>query len=206
MKRIAIIGQGYVGLTIAAYAAEYFEVIGFDSNQKLVDRLNLGISHIEGVDSTLLAKWIKANRYTATSKGSDIRECEIIIIAVPTPLTLDRKPDLGFIDAACKTIGQNLTKQVLIINESTSFPGTLRSYIKPAIEKYSSNQIEHLFLFVCLKGKTHCFANTFGVLLSKKYRIPDTTASSTSSWLTFGKDHICSSRAGKCCVCLTLPC
>ncbi len=145
MKRIAIIGQGYVGLTIAAYAAEYFEVIGFDSNQKLVDRLNLGISHIEGVDSTLLAKWIKANRYTATSKGSDIRECEIIIIAVPTPLTLDRKPDLGFIDAACKTIGQNLTKQVLIINESTSFPGTLRSYIKPAIEKYSSNQIEHLF-------------------------------------------------------------
>jgi UDP-N-acetyl-D-glucosamine dehydrogenase len=145
LKRIAIIGQGYVGLTIAAYAAEYFEVIGFDSNQKLVDRLNLGISHIEGVDSTLLAKWIKANRYTATSKGSDIRECEIIIIAVPTPLTLDRKPDLGFIDAACKTIGQNLTKQVLIINESTSFPGTLRSYIKPAIEKYSSNQIEHLF-------------------------------------------------------------
>ena len=145
MKRIAIIGQGYVGLTIATYAAEYFEVTGFDSNQKLVDRLNLGISHIEGVDSTLLAKWIKANQYMATSKGSDISECEIIIIAVPTPLTLDRKPDLGFIDAACKTVGQNLTKQVLIINESTSFPGTLRSYIKPTIEKYSSNRIEHLY-------------------------------------------------------------
>ncbi len=145
MKRIAIIGQGYVGLTIAAYAAEYFEVIGFDSNQKLVDRLNLGISHIEGVDSVLLSKWFKANRYRATSKGSDIRECEIVIIAVPTPLTLDRKPDLGFINAACKTIGQNLAKQALIINESTSFPGTLRNYIKPSIEKNSANGVEHLY-------------------------------------------------------------
>jgi UDP-N-acetyl-D-glucosamine dehydrogenase len=64
---------------------------------------------------------------------------------VPTPLTSDRKPDLRFIDAACKTIGENVKKPVLIINESTSFPGTLRNYIKPAIEKYSKNKIEHLY-------------------------------------------------------------
>jgi UDP-N-acetyl-D-glucosamine dehydrogenase len=143
--KIAIIGQGYVGLTISAFAAAHFEVVGFDSNQKIVDQLNLGVSHIEGVESALLAKWIKAGRYEATTKGSDIRDCEIVVIAVPTPLTLDRKPDLSFIEAACKTIGQNLSKPVLVINESTSFPGTLRNFIKPAIEKYSSIHIEHLY-------------------------------------------------------------
>ena len=143
--KVAIIGQGYVGLTISAFAAEYFDVVGFDSNQKIVDQLNSGISHIEGVESASLAKWIKAGRFTATTRGSDIRDCEIVIIAVPTPLTLDRKPDLSFIDAACKTIGQNLTKSVLVINESTSFPGTLRNFIKPTIEKHSQSPIEHIY-------------------------------------------------------------
>ena len=143
--KVGIIGQGYVGLTIAAFAAEHFEVIGFDSNQRIVDDLNLGISHIEGVESSQIRKWIKARRYTATSRGSDIRDCEIVVIAVPTPLTIDRKPDLSFIDAACKTIGQNLLRPVLVINESTSFPGTLRNFIKPAIERHSSVNIEHLY-------------------------------------------------------------
>jgi UDP-N-acetyl-D-glucosamine dehydrogenase len=143
--KVSVIGQGYVGLTISAFAAEHFDVIGFDSSQRVVDQLNSGISHIEGVESSLLAKWIKAGRYIATARGSDISDCEIVVIAVPTPLTTDRKPDLSFIDSACKTIGQNLSKPALVINESTSFPGTLRSYIKPAIEKYSSNQVEHLY-------------------------------------------------------------
>jgi UDP-N-acetyl-D-glucosamine dehydrogenase len=143
--KVSVIGQGYVGLTISAFAAEHFDVIGFDSNQQVVGQLNSGISHIEGIESSLLAKWIKAGRYTATARGSDISDCEIVVIAVPTPLTTDRKPDLNFIDAACKTIGQNLLRPVLVINESTSFPGTLRNFIKPAIEKYSSENIEHLY-------------------------------------------------------------
>jgi UDP-N-acetyl-D-glucosamine dehydrogenase len=67
------------------------------------------------------------------------------VIAVPTPLTADRKPDLSFIDDACKTIGQNLLGPVLVINESTSFPGTLRNFIKPAIGKYSSETVDHLY-------------------------------------------------------------
>ena len=128
--KIAIIGQGYVGLTISTFAAEHFEVVGFDSNQKIVDNLNLGISHIEGVQNSKLQSLIKSGKYNATTKGSDIQGSEIVVIAVPTPLTPDRKPDLSFIDAACKTIGQNLSKPVLVINESTSFPGTLRSFIK----------------------------------------------------------------------------
>ncbi len=143
--KVAIIGQGYVGLTISAFAAEYFEVVGFDTSQKIVEQLNSGFSHIEGVESALLTKWIKAGRYRATAQGSEISDCEIVVIAVPTPLNLDRKPDLTFIDAACKTIGKNIKKPVLVINESTSFPGTLRNFIKPAIERYSNNSVEHLY-------------------------------------------------------------
>ncbi len=143
--KVGIIGQGYVGLTISAFAAEYFDVVGFDSNPKIVEQLNLGVSHIEGIESSLLAKWIRAGRYKATTRGSDLSECEILVIAVPTPLTGDRKPDLSYIDSACKTIGQNLSKPVLVINESTSFPGTLRNFIKPTIEKYSPAPIQHMY-------------------------------------------------------------
>ena len=143
--KIAIIGQGYVGLTISAFAGEYFDVIGFDNNQRIVDQLNNGISHIEGVESSVLQQWINAGRYQATTNGRDIADADLVVIAVPTPLSKDRKPDLGFIEAACKTIGENVSKPALVINESTSFPGTLRNYIKPAIEKYSKNKIEHLY-------------------------------------------------------------
>ncbi len=143
--KIGIIGQGYVGLTISAFAAEFFDVVGFDSNQKIVDQLNLGHSHIEGVESALLEKLIKSGRYRASSQGRDIQDCDIIVIAVPTPLTSERNPDLTYIEAACKTIGENVSKPILIINESTSFPGTLRSFIKPTIERYSSEKVEHLY-------------------------------------------------------------
>lgn len=143
--RVAIIGQGYVGLTISSFACEFFNVVGFDNNQKIVDQLNRGFSHIEGIDSKVLSKWIKAGRYKATIHGSDLRDADIVVIAVPTPLTAEREPDLTFLDAACRTIGENVNLPVLIINESTSFPGTLRDYIKPAIEKYSKSPLEHLY-------------------------------------------------------------
>jgi UDP-N-acetyl-D-glucosamine dehydrogenase len=143
--KIAIIGQGYVGLTIAAFASKDHQVIGFDKSAETVARLNKGISHIEGVDSRDLKMAISSGNYLATTEAADISDAEIVVIAVPTPLTADRKPDLSFIDSACKTIGQSLKRSALIINESTSFPGTLRDYIKPLVEKYSANKFEHLY-------------------------------------------------------------
>lgn len=143
--KIAIIGQGYVGLTISVFAAEHFEVVGFDTNQRIVDQLNQGLSHIEGVEESALVKHIKRDRYRATTEGRDIEDVDIVVIAVPTPLDSDRKPDLSFIQNACKTIGENVHKPVLVINESTSFPGTLRSYIKSNIEKFSPTQVDHLY-------------------------------------------------------------
>ena len=143
--KVAIIGQGYVGLTISAFASKHHQVIGFDNNSVNVSRLNQGISHIEGVDSKEIAAAIKAGNYRATTEPSDISDSEIVVIAVPTPLTKDRKPDLTFIEAACKTIGNSLNRRALIINESTSFPGTLRDYIKPLVENYSSSDLGHLY-------------------------------------------------------------
>ena len=143
--KVAIIGQGYVGLTIAAFACKDHQVIGFDKSAETVARLNNGISHIEGVDSRDIKMAIASGNYLATTEAADISDAEIVLIAVPTPLTADRKPDLSFIDSACKTIGQALKRSALIINESTSFPGTLRDYIKPLVEKYSANKFEHLY-------------------------------------------------------------
>ena len=143
--KVAIIGQGYVGLTISVFAAEHHTVVGFDVNQGVVDALNGGHSHIEGVASSDLAKWIAAGKYKATTNAADIAGSDVVVIAVPTPLTADRKPDLAFVEAACKTIGENLKTPALIINESTSFPGTVRNLIKPEIEKYSGGSIQHMY-------------------------------------------------------------
>jgi UDP-N-acetyl-D-glucosamine dehydrogenase len=145
MTKVSIIGQGYVGLTISAFAGEFYDVVGFDNNQKTVDLLNQGISHIEGVEGSVLKKLIKAGSYRATTNPADIDGSEIVVIAVPTPLTRERDPDLSFIDSACKTLGENLKNSALIINESTSFPGTVRDYIKPAIESYSKGETKHLY-------------------------------------------------------------
>jgi len=143
MAKVAIIGQGYVGLTIAIFASKANQVIGFDNNQRIIDQLNKGVSHIEGVEDESLKIAISTGNYVATSNGIDILDAEIVVIAVPTPLDKDRKPDLAFIESACKTIAENIKNSVLVINESTSFPGTIRNFIKPLIEKFSPVKIEH---------------------------------------------------------------
>ena len=143
--KVSIIGQGYVGLTISVFAAEHHTVVGFDKNQDVVDALNAGKSHIEGVESADIVRLIKAGNYKASGSAADIAGSDVVVIAVPTPLTKDRKPDLAFVESACKTIGENLTSSALIINESTSFPGTVRNLIKPVIEKYSGGQVEHMY-------------------------------------------------------------
>jgi UDP-N-acetyl-D-glucosamine dehydrogenase len=143
--RVSIIGQGYVGLTFSVYASKHHQVIGFDLNSEVVSNLNNGLSHIEGVRSESIKLAIDSGNYKATTQATDISNSEIVVIAVPTPLDGSRKPDLTFIDSACKVIAENLTGPALIINESTSFPGTIRNYIKPTIDKYSKQKFEHLY-------------------------------------------------------------
>jgi UDP-N-acetyl-D-glucosamine dehydrogenase len=143
--KVSIIGQGYVGLTISVFAAEHHNVVGFDKNQGVVDALNSGKSHIEGVESDDLTRLIALGKFSATTDPAEINGSDVVVIAVPTPLTKDRKPDLVFIEQACKSIGENLKTPALIINESTSFPGTVRNLIKPLIDKHSGGVISHMY-------------------------------------------------------------
>jgi UDP-N-acetyl-D-glucosamine dehydrogenase len=143
--KVSIIGQGYVGLTISAFAAKHHQVVGFDLKSSIVAQLNKGISHIEGVASEDIKQAIYSGNYKATTDSAEITGSDIVVIAVPTPLDVDRKPDLTYIDSACKVIAESLTGPALIINESTSFPGTIRNYIKPTIEKYSKQKFDHQY-------------------------------------------------------------
>lgn len=142
--KVSIIGQGYVGQTVAMYAAQEYDVVGFDIHPDLVSELNSGKSRIEGLDQTLLSAALSANRYKASNDPKDIDGAEVIVIAVPTPLTIDKKPDLSYIESACKIIAENLKNDALIINESTSYPGTVRKLIKPLIEKLAPDR-KHMY-------------------------------------------------------------
>ena len=124
--KIAIIGQGYVGRSIAVSAAAAgHRVVGFDTNAAVIADLKI------------------SGDYVGTTDSSVIGDAEIVLIAVPTPLDENRKPDLSAIRAACATIVENVTKPVLIINESTSYPGTLRNEIAAVIEEASG--LGHLY-------------------------------------------------------------
>ena len=139
--RVAIIGQGYVGLTIAVGAAGAgHSVVGFDVNGGLVATLNSGTSHIEGITDKELAGFIESGIYKASADAAMLNGCEVIIIAVPTPLDDKRNPDLSFIHDAVDLIAKNVKSKALIINESTSYPGTLRKEIAVRI-----TDVEHLY-------------------------------------------------------------
>lgn len=143
---VSVIGQGYVGLTIAVEAAKAgYEVVGFDVNSKLVERLSNGRSHIEGISDSELKELLSNGHLVISSSPLMIADSQVVVIAVPTPLDQSRNPDTSFLDAACLTIAQNLTHSALIINESTSFPGTLRNLIAGSIAAQSSPNILHMY-------------------------------------------------------------
>lgn len=118
--KIAIIGQGYVGRSVAfAAVGAGHSVIGFDTDSDVISTL-----HIKGDFQGTTDAWL-------------IGSADVVVIAVPTPLDEARKPDLSAVKAACKTIIENVKKPVLVINESTSYPGTLRNEIAAVIEDAS---------------------------------------------------------------------
>jgi UDP-N-acetyl-D-glucosamine dehydrogenase len=132
--KVAIIGQGYVGLTIAASAARVgHSVVGLEINHEIAQRLAVGESHIEGILSSYLKNFISAGTYSCVEDPSALASAEVVIITVPTPLDDDRNPDLSAIYSACDIIVANFSSPVLIINESTSYPGTLRQEIAARI-------------------------------------------------------------------------
>ena len=136
--KIAVVGQGYVGLPLAIAAANAsFRVIGLDNNRNKVANLNNFISDIEGISSDELKKITSKGNYYATDDFSEIAGAEIILICVPTPLGNNGKPDLKFLIEATTEVAKNMSKGTLVIIESTVAPGTTRNMIVPLIKNVS---------------------------------------------------------------------
>jgi UDP-N-acetyl-D-glucosamine dehydrogenase len=133
-KMVAIIGQGYVGLPLAiAATSSGWTVIGIDVNGKTVTNLNLGQSHIEDISDLELQKVLSANLYRASIDFNDVSAADVVVICVPTPLNDKREPDLAFLNGAVTAVAPYLKKDVLLISESTSYPGTVRDVVKGLI-------------------------------------------------------------------------
>ncbi len=134
---LAVIGLGYVGLPLAIEAANNtLKVAGYDINKIVVDNLNNSLSHVEDIsDQTLNDALSKELSFTFDSKV--LGESEYIVISVPTPLT-DYQPDLSYVEAASKSIGENLKKGQVVILESTTYPGTTLEIVLPILENISN--------------------------------------------------------------------
>jgi len=133
--KVAVVGQGYVGLPLAIAAAESgYEVVGIDTNELLVATLSKGISPIGDISDTDVANVISSNKYTAKTDFSEISTAEVVVVCVPTPLDSDRRPDLSYIKSAFKEIARHLSDGAMVINESTVAPGTTRSFIVRMLE------------------------------------------------------------------------
>ena len=133
--KIGVIGQGYVGLSLALVAAESgLEVTGLDSNLELIRKLRVGETSVGGISKEAVLRLIDSKKYNPTSEIDALNGNEIIIIAVPTPLDSYKRPDLQFLRSATLQIANSVDTPALIINESTSYPGTLRNFIKPLLD------------------------------------------------------------------------
>ena len=136
--RIAIIGQGYVGLPLAkAFVEAGTFVAGIESNPRLSTQLSSGISHVEDISNAQLSSMLETNRYIVETKLDVISSCQVVIICVPTPLDDNGSPDLSILIKAVQDVSPHLINGAILISESTSYPGTLRNLIAPIVLKLS---------------------------------------------------------------------
>jgi UDP-N-acetyl-D-glucosamine dehydrogenase len=130
-----VIGLGYVGLPLAVEAGKAgIRVLGFDVKQDVADSVNAGRSHIQDVPDEDVAELTGAGRLEATTDMSRMAECDVVSICVPTPLSKTRDPDVSFVLAASEAVASALRKGQLVLLESTTYPGTTREVLLPALE------------------------------------------------------------------------
>jgi UDP-N-acetyl-D-glucosamine dehydrogenase len=144
---IGVVGLGYVGLPLALeFAKVGFKVIGYDVSQRVVDNLNAGQSHIQDVSSEELLALVKTGKFEATADEARLMEMDAISIAVPTPLAKTRDPDMTYVIAAADAIARNAHPGLLIVLESTTYPGTTRELMQPKLEAAGLTVGEDVFL------------------------------------------------------------
>ncbi len=133
--RVGIIGMGYVGLPLMrTFCAAGFSCLGFDIDEYKVEKLNAGRSYIKHIPSSLIKRVIDEGRFRASSDPRCLRECDAILICVPTPLTKMRDPDMSYVETTAHLIADHLQRGQLIVLESTTYPGTTRELVKPILE------------------------------------------------------------------------
>lgn len=132
-ETIAVIGLGYVGLPVAIALAKKFECVGFDINQARVDELNNGHDRTNEVTDKDLA----ACSMTFTTDIEEIKGHSMLVVAVPTPIDADKRPDLSPIEAASRTVAKALTKGTIVVYESTVYPGVTEDVCGPILEEGS---------------------------------------------------------------------
>ena len=139
--------MGYVGLPLALEFVEAgFRVIGYDVSQRVVDALMSGQSHIQDVPASQLQAALKDGRFQATTDERRMSEADAISIAVPTPLSKTRDPDMSYVNSAVDAVARNAKPGLLIVLESTTYPGTTREIMLPKFEECGLTAGETVFL------------------------------------------------------------
>jgi UDP-N-acetyl-D-glucosamine dehydrogenase len=139
---VAVIGAGYVGVPLATTFAESgCSVLVVDVVERVVDGLNRGESHIEDVSNDRWKPLVDAGKVRATTNYEDLREAEAILIALPTPLSRQREPDLSIVEAAARSIAKVLEQGQIVVLESTTWPGTTREVLQPILEQGSGLKV-----------------------------------------------------------------
>jgi len=133
---VAIIGAGYVGMPLARVFADAGKVVLLvDVDREVVDGINRGASHIPDVSSDALKPLVDSGRVSATTDYDELKEVDAILIALPTPLSSQREPDLSIVKGAVAEIAPRLQKGQLVVLESTTYPGTTRECLQPILER-----------------------------------------------------------------------
>ena len=136
-NKICVIGLGYVGLPLARLFSTKYSVIGFDMNQHRVDELNDGHDATLEVSDELLQDALRINNFRCTTSLDEIRDCNIYIVAVPTPVDDNNRPDLKPLWGASETVGKVISRDDIVIYESTVYPGVTEEECLPVVERVS---------------------------------------------------------------------
>ncbi len=145
--KVGVVGLGYVGLPLAVEKANAgYQTIGFDVQEQKVQMVNEGKNYIGDVVDETLKKLVEAKTLQATTDFSFVKDVDTICICVPTPLDLYKQPDLSYVVSSTKSVAQYLHKGMLIILESTTYPGTTEEVLKPILEESGLKCGEDFFL------------------------------------------------------------
>ncbi len=144
---VGVIGLGYVGLPLAVeFARAGFKVVGFDVSERVCDLLNSGTSHIQDVPSAEVNEFVKSGHFRATTVAADLANCDALSIAVPTPLGKTHDPDMSYVQAASQTVAEVAHPGLLVVLESTTYPGTTREVVMPLLTAAGYTVGEDIFI------------------------------------------------------------